>query len=80
MDEPSVHGCMDGDAFYQNLWEWCLFFAWVPITCLYCSFVVALVVYRLMKNERALKRCSGKVEAWQGLRYNSIIKSLIRRM
>ncbi|KAI0217468.1 hypothetical protein L0F63_001242 [Massospora cicadina] len=52
----------------------------------HCSIIIMLIIVKLTKNERNLNHalnmnaCSNKVDDWRSLRYNSVIKALIRRV
>ncbi|KAJ9051138.1 hypothetical protein DSO57_1019768 [Entomophthora muscae] len=70
----------------QYVWQWVLYNSWVLGTCTYCSVIFVLIICKLNENERNLSQALGmsafssKADDWRSLRYNSTIKSLIRRV
>ncbi|KAJ9084624.1 hypothetical protein DSO57_1022595 [Entomophthora muscae] len=79
----NLHDCADGDRFYTNLLEWCLYLIWILVACIYCSFVVAIVIYKLAKSERKLGQVlsySTNTEGWNTAKHNPVIKGLVRRV
>ncbi|KAJ9088292.1 hypothetical protein DSO57_1024548 [Entomophthora muscae] len=75
--------CMPGDGLVQHVWEWSYIFFWILVSVVYCSVIVALVITKLVRNEKNLSRALTKNTQgcdWQATRYNSIIKSLLYRM